>query len=87
MITSDVANCMAFIGADGIHRGGCVQEGRRWAFQLGLMKIPPLPRRIERGAKAAYGLARSKLRGAVRRALGDRGIAAARSAVKRIAGR
>jgi len=87
VITSDVANCMAFIGADGIHRGGCVQEGRRWAFQLGLMKIPPLPRRIERGAKAAYGLARSKLRGAVRRALGDRGIAAARSAVKRIAGR
>lgn len=84
-ITTDVANCMAFTGGDGIHRGGCVLEGRRWCLQLFLHRTPPVHRRLERQAKAAYGLARSKLRGAVRRVLSDRGVRAARSLVERVA--
>jgi hypothetical protein len=85
-ITTDVANCMAFTGADGIHRGGCVTEGRRWCLQLFLKMTPPVHRRIERSAKAAYSLTRSKLRGAVRHVLRDRGIQAARSLVHRVTG-
>jgi hypothetical protein len=69
-VTSEMANCMAFIGADGIHRGGCVREGQRWALQIGLRQVPPLHQRIERQAKAAYALTRSKLRGAARRLVG-----------------
>jgi hypothetical protein len=72
-VTSEMANCIAFIGADGIHRGGTVTEGQRWAFQIGLKQIPPLHRRIERQAKAAYSFTRSKLRGAARRLVGKRG--------------
>jgi len=47
---------------------------------------PPVHRRIERSAKAAYSLTRSKLRGAVRHVLRDRGIQAARSLVHRVTG-
>jgi len=72
-VTTEMANCMAFIGADGIHRGGCVREGQRWALQIGLRQTPPLHQRIERQAKAAYAVTRSKLRGAVRRVVGKRG--------------
>jgi hypothetical protein len=86
-VTSEMANCMAFIGANGIHRGGCVREGRRWALQLGLRRIPPMHQRIGRQAKAAYGFGRSKVRGAVRRIVGDRGIEAVRSLASRMAGR
>jgi hypothetical protein len=86
-VTSDLANCMAFIGADGIHRGGCVRQGERWALQLGLRQTPPLHRRIERQAKAAYALTRSKLRGAVRRFVGDRGAQSVRSLAQRVSGR
>jgi hypothetical protein len=86
-ITTDVANCMAFIGADGIHRGGTVTQGSRWALQLFMHRLPPVHRRIERSTKAAYGKARSTLRGAVRRMIGDRGIQAARSLAGRLAGR
>jgi hypothetical protein len=86
-VTSDMANCMAFIGADGIHRGGCVRKGQRWALQLGLRKTPPLHRRIERRAKAAYALTRSKLRGAVRRFVGERGAQSVRSLAQRVSGR
>jgi hypothetical protein len=72
-VTSEMANCMAFIGADGIHRGGAVTEGERWALQIGLKQTPPLHRRLERQAKAAYALTRSKLRGAAKRLVGKRG--------------
>lgn len=86
-VTSEMANCMAFIGADGIHRGGCVQKGQRWALQLGLRKTPPLHRRIERQAKAAYASTRAKLRGAVRRLVGERGLRNVRSMAQRVNGR
>ena len=69
---SEMANCMAFIGANGIHRGGTVQDGERWALQIGLRQTPPFYRRLERQAKAAYALTRSKLRGAVRRVINER---------------
>ena len=72
-MTSELANCMAFIGADGIHRGGTVAEGERWALQIGLKQVPPLHRRIERQAKAAYAFTRSRLRGAAKRLVGKRG--------------
>lgn len=71
-VTSEMANCMAFIGADGIHRGGTVAAGERWALQIGLKQVPPLHRRVERQAKAAYAFTRSKLRGAARRLVGKR---------------
>jgi hypothetical protein len=71
-VTSEMANCMAFIGADGIHRGGTVTQGERWALQIGLKQVPPLHRRLERQAKAAYSFTRSKLGGAVRRLTGKR---------------
>jgi hypothetical protein len=82
-VTSDMGNCMAFIGADGIHRGGCVRQGERWALQIGLRKTPPLYRRIERQAKAAYATGRSKIRGAVRRLVGERAVQSVRSLVGR----
>jgi len=86
-VTSEMANCAAFIGADGIHRGGCVREGRRWALQLGLRKTPPLHRRVERQAKAAYGFTQSKVRGAMRRLIGERGVETVRSLAMRVTGR
>jgi hypothetical protein len=85
-ITSDVANCMVFVGAEGIHRGGCVQQGRRWALQLALRTVPPVHRRIKRRAKAAYGFARTKVRGAVRRIIGDRYAKSVRALAQRITG-
>lgn len=37
-LTSDIANCMLFSGHTTIHRGGIVDEGERWVFQLGFRK-------------------------------------------------
>lgn len=36
--TSDIGNCMLFSGGTTIHRGGMVEKGERWAFQLAFKK-------------------------------------------------
>ena len=38
-LTSDIANCMLFSGHTTIHRGGIVEEGERWVFQLAFKRI------------------------------------------------
>jgi hypothetical protein len=38
-VTSDVANCMLFSGHSTVHRGGLVESGERWAFQIGFRKV------------------------------------------------
>ncbi len=48
--TSDAANCILFDGGRGVHRGGCVQRGSRWALQVGLNLRAPLLRRLRRRA-------------------------------------
>lgn len=59
-VTSEEGNCMVFHGGMAIHRGGNVQEGERWALQIGLQQLPPvpLPRRVVAGARStlAQGL-------------------------------
>lgn len=37
ILTTDKANAFVFAGNDLLHRGACVEEGDRWAIQVGLM--------------------------------------------------
>lgn len=45
------ANCIAFDGDRGIHRGGLVREGTRWALQLGFTESRSAPTRVKKRAK------------------------------------
>lgn len=72
-ITSDQANCVIFHGGMGIHRGGLVQEGERWALQLAMhaqpniTKQPLLPLRQRAATTVSAALKTS-----VRFLLGDK---------------
>ncbi len=45
------ANCIAFDGDRGVHRGGLVREGTRFALQIGYKEAPSAARRIRRQAR------------------------------------
>ncbi len=45
------ADCIAFDGDRGLHRGGLVREGTRWALQIGYKEAPSAARRIRRRAR------------------------------------
>ncbi len=48
---SEDANCIAFDGDRGIHRGGTVREGTRWALHIGYEAVRFEPRRTQTRAR------------------------------------
>ena len=67
--TSDTASCMIFDGGRGIHRGGMVTHGERWALQIGLIPQRRLSKRLSGRIKESKRWVRRRLRDPVRAAL------------------
>ena len=54
-VTSDKGNFCFFTGGSGIHRGGNVYKGDRWALQITLTKEPALTKKISSFARNTAG--------------------------------
>lgn len=54
-VTSDKGNFCFFTGGSGIHRGGTVYKGDRWALQITLTKEPALTKKISSFARNTTG--------------------------------
>ncbi len=54
-VTSDKGNFCFFTGGSGIHRGGTVFKGERWALQITLTKEPNLKKKITSVARKTTG--------------------------------
>jgi hypothetical protein len=67
--TSETANCFVFDGGAGIHRGGLVDRGERWAFQIGLRPRPRLAQRVSRSLRGPEVWLRKRVRDPIRAAL------------------
>lgn len=61
-VLSEEANVMVFTGSTGIHRGGCVNGGSRWALQIAMKQSPPQPPFARRVAGAVRSRAGRSIR-------------------------
>lgn len=54
-VTSDKGNFCFFTGGSGIHRGGTVHKGERWALQITLTKEPAFAKKISSAVRNTAG--------------------------------
>ncbi|MBL7729399.1 MAG: hypothetical protein JNM68_17015, partial [Dinghuibacter sp.] len=54
-VTSDKGNFVFFTGGSGIHRGGNVYKGERWALQITLTREPGLKKKISSFSRRTTG--------------------------------
>jgi hypothetical protein len=54
-VTSDKGNFVFFTGGSGIHRGGTVHKGERWALQITLTREPGLKKKITSFSRRTTG--------------------------------